>query len=206
MELDADDIVARHGGGHLAAMIGGGGKIAGIRRVEGEAVEEIGLARRDQGMRRRQGDVVPAHVRHPQRIGRLELGDRAGDPAEPGMGAELLARIRQQLHADADAQEGVGLVTHPAVERIDHAGDRGERSHAGGEGADARQDDAIGTRHDRRIGGDVDVDGTGRAQGIFHGAQVARAIVDQGEGHMFAPSWSCRRRLASRKVRARATA
>ena len=68
----------------------------------------------------------------------------AVDPAEPGDGLELAAALRHQLHADADAEKRPAATHHRLVQRLFHAGHRGEAAPAIGEGADARQHDAVG--------------------------------------------------------------
>src|SRR3546814_10042299 len=50
-------------------------------------------------------DVVPAHVRNTQPRPGIESAYRAAYPAQPRMPPMLLARIGEQLHADADAEE-----------------------------------------------------------------------------------------------------
>jgi len=51
---------------------------------------------------------------------------------------------KHQLHADANAQEGDAMTAYPLLQRIDHAGQGIEATPTGGEGALARQDDAVG--------------------------------------------------------------
>src|SRR6185369_5088687 len=99
----------------------------------------IGLAWLDERMRARGDDVVPAHMRDLDRgIAAFDTAHGAADPAEAGMRAELLACVREQLHADANAEERPALVEHRLAHRIDHAGNRLQRLDAGAESADAR--------------------------------------------------------------------
>jgi hypothetical protein len=59
---------------------------------------------------------------------------------------------------------------------------RSQRRHAGGEGADAGQHDAVGARH--RPGSSVTTMRAARrprGQGLFGRAKVARPVVDQGD-------------------------
>ena len=87
------------------------------------------------------------------------LGIRAGfdahdvalDPVQPGMDAVFDAARGHQLHADADAEEGLAALDHLALQGIDHARHAVEAGAAVGEGADARQHDAVG-RRPRRAG------------------------------------------------------
>src|SRR3546814_2002757 len=80
------------------------------------AVEIIGLARRDHRMREGGHDVVPTHVRDAQGRCGVERAHRAADPAESGVATMFFARIGEQLHPDADAEEGRALPTHRSEE------------------------------------------------------------------------------------------
>jgi hypothetical protein len=130
-------------------------------------------------------EAVPAHVRDLDgRIGGLELAHLAGDPVEAGGLAELQAAGGQELHADADAEERPAPGLHRLGHGLDHPAARLQRRHAGGEGADARQHHAVGRGDRRRVGGDQDLglplgDAGKRLLGR---AQVARPVVDQGDG------------------------
>src|SRR5262249_60396376 len=102
----------------------------------------------------------------------------AGENAETGDRPELLARLEQELHAEADAEE-----RPPACDgmpdRLDQA-EGGEVRHAGAEGADPRQ-------YDRRSIGDAigiagDLGGVAEAfERLLHAPQVAHVVVDDRE-------------------------
>src|SRR3546814_15191468 len=82
------------------------------------AVEIIGLARRDQRMREGGDDVVPAHVRDAQGRCVVERAHRAADPAESFVATMFFARIGEQLHPEADAEDGRALPTHVLLHRL----------------------------------------------------------------------------------------
>ena len=74
------------------------------------------------------------------------------DPAEARRDAELEPALGHQLRADADAEERPAFAAHGLLQRLAHAGDRIDARPAVGEGADARQHDAVGGQHVGRIG------------------------------------------------------
>ncbi len=99
------------------------------------------------------------------------------------MDALFMAIGRHQLHADADAEERHAARNDALLHRVAHAAHGAEPVHAIGEGADARQDDAVGLAHDVWIVADDDIgvgpDRPDRAlEGFCCRAQIARAIVD----------------------------
>src|SRR3546814_13945084 len=102
------------------------------------AVEIIGLARRDHRMREGGNDVVPTHVRDAQGRCGVERAHRAADPAESGVATMFFARIGEQLHPDADAEEGRALPTHALLHRFDQPVDRRQPVHACGERSEER--------------------------------------------------------------------
>ena len=71
------------------------------------------------------------------------------DPVEAFGDFEFQAARGEQLHADADAEEGPALAVHGFFERGRHAGNGFEPALAIGVGADARQHDAVGGRAHR---------------------------------------------------------
>src|SRR5689334_10852615 len=85
---------------------------------------------------------VPAHLRQPQ-ARRRHFGDLAADPGEPRRDLMLEPALGHQLHTDADAEKwatgGAG-----GLDRLAHAGHRGEAARAVGEGALPGQYDAVG--------------------------------------------------------------
>ena len=166
------------------------GAIVGRYRMKREGMGEVHVfpighsAKERMVLPRMHG--VPAHVRHLGLMGRgLELADIAADPAQTRRLAELQAPIRQQLHADADPQESHAPSAHGLGHGIDQAVAGGQGRHAGAEGPDAGQDDAVGPRHECRIRRRPDVERRvegprGCPQGLFGGGQVSGPVVDQG--------------------------
>ena len=69
------------------------------------------------------------------------------------MDAVLDAARGHQLHADADAEERLAALDDLALQGVDHAGHAVQPGAAIGEGADARQHDAVGRGHLVGIGG-----------------------------------------------------
>ena len=107
----------------------------------------------------------------------------------------LEAARGEQLHADADAEERPAFFAHGVRQSLDHAGDGVEAALAIGEGADARQHDAVGIGDDIGIGGEEDGGAgalAGRAlQCLGRRMQVARTVVDDRDAHA-APPAACR--------------
>ena len=99
-----------------------------------------------------------------------------GQQPEPlGAHAVLLARLVQHLHADADAEH-----RPPGRDPLgDHrvAADGADACHAGGEGADAGDDQTVGRSGRLEVGGHGHV-GAGPRERPLGGAQVARAVVE----------------------------
>ena len=109
-------------------------------------------------MRLARVERVPAHVRDLQRrIGRRDPVDLAARSSRgPAVTSYSRPRSAMQLHADADAEERPALAAHRLLQRLDHARHRVEPAPAVGEGADARQHDAVGAAHRVGIAGDHD--------------------------------------------------
>ncbi len=94
-----------------------------VRRVgEMIAVQIIGLARSQHRMREARHDIVPAHVRDAQPRRGREGANRSADPAEPFVPPMLLTRVGEQLHPDADAEEGRALAANALFHRLDQPG------------------------------------------------------------------------------------
>ena len=124
--------------------VGGEREVAdavGVHEVEalvGQAVE--------QHAARGGVDGVPAHVRQDRR---LQLLDDAGPLAAAlGVVAVLDAAVEEDLHADADAEHRPPA-GQPAVDDP-RAVDGAQPGHAGGEGAHARDDEAVGVQRGLR--------------------------------------------------------
>ena len=132
---------------------------------------------------------VPAHVRDFQRrIGRRDLVDLAADPAEPVGHHIFAAALGHELHADADAEERPALAAHRLLQRLDHARHRIEPAPAIGEGADARQHDAVGARAPRPDrasprSADRARSRARRARSLRRRMQIARTVIDDGDAH-----------------------
>ena len=100
----------------------------------------------------------------------------------------LQAAGRKQLRPDADAEERFALSPHRLFKSLDHARDPIEAAPAIGESADAGQHDPLGSQNVLRPGSDVDpVRKSHLARGplerLSRGMQVARAVIDDCDGH-----------------------
>src|SRR5260370_28535065 len=100
----------------------------------------------------------------------------------------LEATGRQGLRADENAQKRRAWLAHRLNQRLDHAGDAVEPAPAVGEGADARQHDMLGGEQVLGPRDDVDfaahsVVPRGALERLLRRAQIARAVVDDGDGH-----------------------
>src|SRR5207302_1740997 len=89
---------------------------------------------------------------------------------------------------DADAEKRSRLGDDPLAERRFETRDGGETAPAVGEGPDAGKNDAIGSRNIFRCAGHSDLGGNpgfgGSALKGFRGrAQIARAVIDDGDDH-----------------------
>src|SRR6185312_10565068 len=118
----------------------------------------------------------------------------AVEPAQPIMPAMLEPEPDHQLHADANAEKRPLLLDDGAHQRLLEPRLGGDAAPAIGEGALARQHDAIGrgdipglVRDDHpRRGADF---GRGAFEGLGGRAQIARAAIHQGdERHNDPPS------------------
>ena len=135
---------------------------------------------------------VPAHLRQRQRNpvrarSRRHGRDFAPYPAEARRFAVLQPALRQDLHADADAeQRHARRAAHPLLQGSTMPGKAEQAPHAGREGALAGKDDALRPRHLRRVAGHGDLDRRAPRQrrSAFqrpqHGGEIARAGIDNG--------------------------
>ena len=96
-------------------------------------------------------DRRPADVRDLQ-AGRVEPRHRAGQQAEAGGAAELLAALEEQLQAEADAEDRSPR-RGPLGDQLVEPG-RADPLHRPREGADAGQDQAVGGAHRLGVGAD----------------------------------------------------
>src|SRR3546814_14329403 len=83
----------------------------------------------------------------------VEGAHGAADPAESFVPAMLLARIGEQLHADANAEKGRAFAAPALLHGVAQPGNRRQPGHARGERADAGQHEAVGLRADTGSGG-----------------------------------------------------
>ena len=151
------------------------------------------LALRDAGqhgmVRTLDLEVVPAHMRDLEAgVGRVERHHLPLDPAEALLDAVFEPAFGHQLHADADAHERGAVLQHGFFHGFDQAGDGADAGHAVGEGADARQHDAVGPADGFGVVGDGDGGAdAGFSRGTFEGfrgrPEIAGAVIDDCYGH-----------------------
>src|SRR5262245_2089082 len=200
MKLRAGDGVAADDRGDrptvvgLRHQIGSRGSLQVIRVYKiGVQALRSGLDAVEQRMRLDRVERIPTHVRDLQLgIGGRDLVDLPADPAEAIGDFVFEPALGHELHADTDAEERTAALVHPLVERIDHAVDGVETAPAIGEGADAGQYDAVGARYRVRTAGHHDrLRDAGFARRALERLggrmQIAGAIVDNGNGHRWAP-------------------
>src|SRR5882762_5057884 len=163
MELYRKNIIPCHRARKEDAVVGGAPYQRGLLRLRKVAVDEIKpgavLDARPQGVRCGLFHAVPADVRNLELVsfsvdhslgGKTTHGPR--EEREPGHAA-FVAAFEEHLKPDADPQE------RPAAGGVDHSRTQPARvhlAHAIGHRALARKYDAVGTRHARRIGSDLD--------------------------------------------------
>ena len=179
MKLDTHYVVTAHSSNERAAMVGCRQYIVRIGCIKMIAMQKIRLARFDQRRALRRNNIVPAHMRNFQICSRYNRADVATDPTEPARRFMLNARIRQQLHTDANTQKWNSVNAHALLHRGNHAINRGQRLHTMRKGANAGQNDTVGFGNNIRIGGDMHVACARRFQRIVHRMQIARAIINQ---------------------------
>jgi len=179
VELDAVDIAPGYGRREGQAVVAGRQHVGGVGRGADVAVDEVDVvAGGDPGQQRRFPDgleLVPAHVRDLQAGQRREADDAPGQQAQPAMLAQLLAGLKEELHPQADAQQGRAARHFFPDGRL--KAQRPQAVDARSEGAHARQDDPLCARQIARPGGHA-----GRhaqvIEGVEHAAQVAGPVVD----------------------------
>ncbi len=93
-----------------------------------------------------------------------------------------------QLHAHADADEGLGPADHLFLQHLDHAGHGVETPAAILEGADAGKNNPVAVANCFRIGGHENFSGNAivarrSLEGFGGGVQVSRPVVDDGNAH-----------------------
>src|SRR4051794_20559590 len=127
----------------------------------------------EQHAARRHVDGVPAHVR--EHGGLQPLDDARPLPASLRIVAVLHAAVEEDLHADADAQDGTAT-GQPAADDPRPV-DGAQARHAGGEGTDPGDDQPVGVQGGIAVGGDRDV-GADPGQRTLGRAQIARPVVE----------------------------
>ena len=194
MELGSEQVVPAHHRRHRAAVVDARQQVFGGIGPELIPMHEVDISARaqpvqDRMLRVRDFQGIPAHVRNlERRVAGRECGHLARNPAQAGVVAMLAPDARHQLHADADAEERPAPGDHHLRQRLDHARERVEPGAAVAEGADSGQHHALGGSHRLGVGGDQDLRvqpglAGGALEGLGRRAQVARAVIDDGDGH-----------------------
>ena len=127
-------------------------------------------------------DLVPADVRNPEFAAeRIEAAHLPRNQAETPGHPALVARGREHLHAQTDAEQGFFVVEHRGAQRI-HPAAGGQRAHSIAERAHSRQHDAIRAVQHLRPIGDIDL-----AAQVFERpsdrGEVSHSIVDYRNPH-----------------------
>src|SRR6478736_9104764 len=140
-------------------------------------------------MRLRCAQRIPPHVGNSQgRIGWSDAIDLAWDPTQPRRNFIFAPPLCQQLHADANAEEGATSSAYTLVQRLDHPGEPAEPPPTISECPYARQDDTI------RLADCVGITGNGNrlcmlaaARSAFEGfgcrMEIARTIINNRDRH-----------------------
>src|SRR5258706_4053437 len=187
MELRRENIIAGDGGGKVVGRVAGRGRLEpGVGGLAVVAVHEIEAAAVGDALPERVRGalphLVPSHVRDLHAGPRREPAHLPRQQPQP-RGVALGAPLEEHLLADAKPEEGLF-----AGARDDRLGEPAlvQHAHAVGHRPLAREDDAVGPEDRLGIGGDRHL-GAGRhvLEGLVHRAQVAHAVVDDGNalGH-----------------------
>lgn len=192
MELRAEGGAADGDGGDLAAVVGDRGDRAWVRGPKLIAVDEVEgrLVRKLLEQRRPMldADRVPADVRDSQRRD-LEPDHPTLDQAQPRVLAVLLARLGEQLHSQADA-ENRPSGSDQSGERVGESA-LVEAAHPGAERANSRQDQPFRPLRGDGIGDELGVE-LEEGEGVHHRSQVSHAVVDDADhGPSFARQFAC---------------
>ena len=92
----------------------------------------------------------------------------------------LQPAIRQQLHTNADAEEGRPVAQHAPLQRIDHAWQTGEPFVTRTERAHARQHDPLRPRQRVRVRNQCNIRAD-TLERIGDRMQIACSVIDQGD-------------------------
>ncbi len=199
MELRARHIVAADESRHRAPVIGRSDDVSRMLGRQMIGMHEIGvqpirasLDTLEQRMCVADFQRIPADLGNLEpRIRRRHFDNITLDPSKSVAHGFFQPAGGHELHADADAEEGVGLFFDGFDECLMHAGNGIQTRPAIGIGADTGQDDAV-RRGDviglvGQIDGCVDTGFTRGALESFGGrAQIARAVVDDRDTHVSA--------------------
>src|SRR3989344_102066 len=203
VELRGENVIPRHETGKADTVLGFAGAVLGIVHMRMVAVNEVEPALVGDARPARMGftapgagvtslaDTVPAHLGHlvAAAIGldlalEAEFHHLAGDQAQ-ARGVLLFGVVEQHLHAHAHAHQRLGGngVQHGA-EQVATVG-FAQLAHAVAHGALTWQHDAFGGVHHLGVVGDHHLQ-VQVLRGVFHrlrhGAQVAHAVVNHGNG------------------------
>src|ERR1035437_4587345 len=194
VELDAVHVAAFERGGVTDVVGAGGagtgvfGHVVAVREVHVRAGVQIVHELRTGA----HFELVPAHVGNARTEGEAPHG--AGVDAEAADFRGLFAGIEQRLHAEADAEKGhAGLNAFDQrrahAQRIQGAHHLAEMAHSG--------ENDFGSS--REAGGVVDngVVAAQFAKGVLHAAQIARALIEDGNHKSSLVEGSCPLRRAS---------
>ena len=138
------------------------------------------------GPLRREAEGVPAHVGHGQPR-RNHVPDGAHLPrneAQAGVLPVLKGALQEELHPQADAQDGLACGSGLQY-RLRHAGGP-QPGRCVAESPHAGEDHVAGRPEDRSVPGDHGLPADGR-QGALEGEQVTHPVVDDGD-HASPPS------------------
>ena len=182
VELGGEEVVAPDHGAEGLGVVGRGGDDVGVARHDVVGMDEVDVRAlaepfEDRGPAR-DGELVPAHVRHGVLRRKLEPDDLARQHAQALVFAVLVALVEQQLQAEADAQERLARVDG-RKHRLDEVA-LAEFGHGVFKRPDAGQHDLVGP------GDVVRVAGHGRLvpdllEPLLDTPQVAHSVVDDGD-------------------------
>ena len=150
--------------------------MVGVHEIEVRARGDAGEERAVAGPL----ELVPAHLGDLElggvgEAGEIEPDHLAGKDAEAGVFAVFVADVEEELEAQADAQEGAS-----GADRVAYGVDEVLRAEVGdgvAEGAEAGEDDLLGTGDFVGLGDDLR-GGADAFKCLLNAPQVAHAVVD----------------------------
>ena len=186
MELDPQHVVPAHSGGELRAVLRRGdgvrpavGAVVGVDEVHAVPLPDV-PEQGGGGLVRGEVEGVPADVGHLV-PGGDHLPDglhRAGDQAETGVFPVLQAPVEEELHPQADAQQGLprpGLGDDHPVQAVPPQEGSGV-----GEGPHAGEDQLVRLLQNSGVAGDLRL-GPDGPEGGAQGEQVPHAVVNDSD-------------------------